>query len=174
MFSLDLALADFLCDGDKHRAFAAIDEAMHGLTREHCETLRANVRDRILDRRDKRGIHRAQMLLALATGKVDSPPESILRLTVVEAGFPVPETQYEIATIEGRRLYVLDIAWPARRIALEYDGFVAHEERLDYDADRDARMAGRGWITVRVTAADLREPGRMLAELREAFKRRTG
>jgi len=173
-FSLDLALADYLCDGDERTAFAAIDQAMAGLPDDHCRTLRTNVRDRLIDRRDRRGIHRAQMLLALATGKAESPPESMLRLIVVEAGFPVPEVQYEITAVDGRRLYVLDIAWPELRIALEYDGFAAHEERHDRDAERDARMAGRGWVTVRATAADLRAPGRLLAELRDAFKLRSG
>lgn len=172
VFSLDLALADFLCDGDKRTAFAALDQAMHGLAPDHCSRLRENVRDRILDRRSKRGIHRAQMLLALATGKAESPPESILRLVVVEAGFPVPEVQYEITTIDGRRLYVLDMAWPERRIALEYDGFAAHEERGEHDAERDQRLAGRGWVTIRATAADLRDSSRVLAELEAQFKRR--
>ncbi|MFI0804964.1 Protein of unknown function [Amycolatopsis lurida] len=172
-FSLDLALADFLCDGDKRTAFAALDEAMHGLLPDHVRALRANVRDRIVDRRDRRGIHRALMLLDLATGKADSPPESVIRLIVAEAGFPLPEAQYEITTIDGRTLYVLDMAWPSRRIALEYDGFASHEGRQDYDSERDARMAGRGWITIRVSAADLRDPQRFLAELSRAFERRT-
>jgi hypothetical protein len=114
------------------------------------------------------------MLLDLATGKAESPPESVLRLIVVEAGFPVPEPQYEITTVDGRKLYVLDMAWPSRQIALEYDGFAAHEERREYDLVRDGRMAGRGWITVRAAAADLRDPGRLLTELRDAFERRSG
>ncbi|MGW4524255.1 endonuclease domain-containing protein [Amycolatopsis sp. NPDC004378] len=173
-FSLDLALADHLCDGDPHTAFATLDQAMAGLSPDHCRTLRDNVRDRLVDRRDRRGIHRGQMLLALATGRAESPPESILRLIVVEAGFPVPEAQFEITAIDGRRLYVLDIAWPELRIALEYDGFAAHEERHERDAERDERMAGRGWLTIRATAVDLREPGRVLAELRDAFKLRSG
>ncbi len=172
VFSLDLALADFLCDGDKRTAFAALDEAMRGLSSDHCLKLRENVRDRLLDRRSKRGIHRAHMLLALATGRAESPPESVLRLIVVEAGLPVPEAQYEITTIDGRHLYVLDMAWPELRIALEYDGFAAHEERSDRDAERDQRLAGRGWVTIRATAADLRDPSRVLAELRTHFKRR--
>ncbi|WP_103353152.1 endonuclease domain-containing protein [Amycolatopsis sp. CA-128772] len=172
VFSLDLALADFLCDGDKRTAFAALDEAMRGLAADHCQKLRENVRDRILDRRSKRGIHRAQMLLALATGKAESPPESVLRLIVVEAGLPVPEAQYEITAIDGRRLYVLDMAWPEVRIALEYDGFAAHEERREQDAERDHRLAGRGWVTIRATAADLRDPSRVLAELQAQFGRR--
>ncbi len=171
-FSLDLALADFLCDGDKRTAIAALDEAMHGLAPDHVRALRENVRDRIMDRRDRRGIHRALLLLDLATGKAESPPESILRLIVVEAGFPIPEVQYEITTIEGRKLYVLDMAWPSRRIALEYDGFASHEGRNDYDSERDARMARRGWITIRASAADLRDPQRVLAELTRAFEMR--
>ena len=171
-FSLDLALADFLCDGDKRTAFAALDEALHGLVPDHARALRENVRDRIVDRRDRRGIHRAVLLLGLATGKADSPAESILRLIVVEAGFPIPEVQYEITTIDGRKLYVLDLAWPSRRIALEYDGFASHEGRRDYDVERDARMAGRGWITIRASAADLRDPRRLLAELSRAFESR--
>ncbi|MEV6875446.1 DUF559 domain-containing protein [Amycolatopsis sp. NPDC051128] len=173
-FSLDLALADYLCAGDERTAFAAVDQAMTGLPPDHCRTLRENVRDRLVDRRDRRGIHRAQMLLALATGKAESPPESILRLIVVQAGFPVPDVQYEIPTVDGRLLYVLDLAWPELRIALEYDGFAAHEERHERDAERDERMAGRGWITIRATAVDLREPSRVLAELRDAFKLRLG
>ncbi|MFC9254350.1 DUF559 domain-containing protein [Amycolatopsis thailandensis] len=173
VFSLDRALADHLCDGDKRTAFAALEEALHNLAPDHRGILHTNVRDRIIDRRDRRGIHRAQMLLALATGEAESPPESILRLIVVEGGLPIPVGQYEIHTVDGRRLYVLDLAWPELRIALEYDGYAAHEGRQGYDAERDARMAARGWITIRATAADLRDPGRLLAELRGAFERRT-
>ncbi|OXM55544.1 hypothetical protein CFP71_17500 [Amycolatopsis thailandensis] len=173
VFSLDRALADHLCDGDKRTAFAALEEALHNLAPDHRGILHTNVRDRIIDRRDRRGIHRAQMLLALATGEAESPPESILRLIVVEGGLPIPVGQYEIHTVDGRRLYVLDLAWPELRIALEYDGYAAHEGRQGYDAERDARMAARGWITIRATAADLRDPRRLLAELRGAFERRT-
>jgi len=174
MFSLDRVLADLLCDGDKRTAIAVADEAMRGLPPGHCAKLRENVRDRIDGRRDKRGIHRGLMLLDLADGRAESPPESILRLVVVEAGFPIPDVQYEISTIDGRKLYVLDLAWPARRIALEYDGFAAHEGRREYDAERDARMAGRGWITIRAVAADLRDPARLLEALRDAFRARSG
>ncbi|MFD9894572.1 DUF559 domain-containing protein [Amycolatopsis sp. NPDC059027] len=170
--AVDLALADLLCTGDKHMAFAALDEALGELVPDHRWRLRENVRDRLDERPSKRGIHRARTLLDLATGLAASPPESVLRLIVVEAGFPIPEAQYEITTIDGRKLYVLDLAWPSCRIALEYDGFAAHEERHGYDLERDARMAGRGWVTIRASAADLRDPRRMLRALGAVFEQR--
>ncbi len=173
-FSVDLALADFLCRGDKRTAFASVEEAMRGLPPDHLQKLRDNVRDRIADRSSRKGIHRALSMLALADGRAESPPESMLKLIVVEAGLPVPETQYVINDIDGRLLYVLDMAWPVRRVALEYDGFAAHEERQAADAERDRRMLGRGWITVRAVAAGLRDPSRVLRELREAFRARSG
>jgi hypothetical protein len=172
-FSLDLALADFLCRGDKPTAFAAVEEAMRGLLPDHLQKLRENVRDRIVGRSARQGIHRALSMLALADGRAESPPESMLRLIVVEAGLPAPEVQYPINDIEGKLLYVLDMAWPARRVALEYDGFAAHENRQEADAERDRRMAGRGWITIRAAAADLRDPARVLRELREALRIRS-
>ncbi|MDS0135216.1 MULTISPECIES: hypothetical protein [unclassified Amycolatopsis] len=172
-FPIDLALAEFLCDGDRRTAFAALDECLRELPSNHDRKLRENIRDRLDDRRDRRGIHRARTLLELATGKAESPPESWLRLLVVEAGFPVPEPQYELTAVDGRLLYRLDMAWPSRRIALEYDGYAAHEDRKVYDAERDARIAGRGWLTIRAIAADLRDSTRLLKELDEAFRLRS-
>lgn len=75
--------------------------------------------------------------------------------------------------MDGQLLYVLDMAWVKRRIALEYDGYATHESRLDYDAERDKRMAMRGWITVRARAEDLKDPTRVLNELRTAFDQRS-
>jgi hypothetical protein len=173
VFCLELALADFLCDGDKLSAFASLDQAMAGHSEESREELRQLVARRLRERDDRRGVAKGLMMVDLATGKADSPPESMFRLIVVEAGLPVPEAQYEIFTVDGRLLYVLDIAWPEARIALEYDGFAAHEERGNGDRDRDGRMAGRGWITLRATVADLRDPSRIISELSNAFARRS-
>lgn len=68
--------------------------------------------------------------------------------------------------------YVLDLCWQDLRIALEYDGYEAHEYRLDRDAERDLDLERRGWITIRATAADLREPTALLARLDDAFRAR--
>lgn len=172
VFAHDLALADFLCDGDRWSAFASLDQALRGLDPTAAGAVRASIRARLESRDDPRGVSKALMLTELATGKADSPPESWFRLIVVEAGFPIPEPQFEIRTIDGRVLYLLDMAWVERRIGLEYDGYVAHEQRSAYDAERDERMSKRGWIILRATAADLKNPDRILAALRQAFEAR--
>src|SRR5262249_53959251 len=77
--------------------------------------------------------------------------------------------QFKVIDVLARIRYVLDLCWPELRIALEYDGYEAHEYRLDRDAQRDLDLERRGWITIRATAADLREPSALLARLDDAF-----
>jgi very-short-patch-repair endonuclease len=69
---------------------------------------------------------------------------------------------------------VLDLCWPELRIALEYDGCASHEYRLDRDARRDLDLERRGWLTIRATAADIREPSALLARLDEGLSRQGG
>lgn len=173
VFAQDLALTEFLCDGDKWQAFASLDEVLHGLDEASIAAMKHSIRTRLEERDDPRGVARAAMLTELATGRAESPPESIWRLIVVEAGLPIPEPQYEVRSIDGAVIYLLDMGWESVRVALEHDGYAAHEARADYDAERDRRLAQRGWIVVRARAADLKDPSRVLAELRAAFARRT-
>lgn len=172
-FARELALAEFLCDGDKRQAFAALDQALFGLSDQEVDGMKAAIRARLDGRDDPRGVARALMLTELATGKAESPPESIFRLIVVEDGLPIPEPQFKVRTIDGELLYLLDMAWERVRVALEYDGYAAHEARAAYDAERERRLAQRGWIIVRARAADLADPSRVLAELRAAFAKRS-
>ncbi|WP_037336224.1 DUF559 domain-containing protein [Saccharomonospora piscinae] len=173
VFPLEDALAEYLCGRDTRRAFGCLDQALAQLSGQAREALRDAVRERLTLRDDPRGVGRARMLADLATGRAESPPESSLLLLVVEAGLPVPTAQYPVHTIDGRLLYVLDLAWEHWRIALEYDGYAAHEQRGERDAERDRRLASRGWLTIRATTEDLRDPARLLAELREAFAERS-
>ncbi len=106
------------------------------------------------------------------TGRADSPPESWLKLLVVQAGFPQPADQFPVVDALGCVRYVLDLCWPELRIALEYDGYESHEYRKDTDARRDRDLQRRGWVTIRATAKDLREPDELLDRLDEAFRAR--
>jgi very-short-patch-repair endonuclease len=79
-----------------------------------------------------------------------------VRLALVLAGLPAPEVQYEVIDEWGRPVARLDLAYPARRVAIEYDGAVHFDEvKARSDRQRDAILAGYGWQTVRLTSADL-------------------
>lgn len=74
--------------------------------------------------------------------------------------------------LAGVERYRLDFAWPELRIAIEYDGYEAHEGRRERDAARDADLRRRGWIVIRATIDDLHDPSGLLAEIDRAFRRR--
>ena len=170
--TLEVAITELLCTDLARRALAVADQAAALVPKRERSAFRERIADRLATRADRRGTVRAGALLALITGRADSPPESWLKLLVVEAGFPVPTEQFEVTDALARVRYVLDLCWPVLRIALEYDGYEAHEYRLDRDAQRDLDLERRGWITIRATATDLREPSALLARLDDAFRTR--
>ena len=170
--ALDLAVSDVLCTVPRRLALACADQVVATRPRaEHARFVK-QIAERLASRADRRGTRRANGLLELVNGAAESPPESSLRLIVVDAGFPVPEVQYEVRTIDGFVVWRLDMAWPQVRVALEYDGFAAHAGRELRDAARDEDLERRGWQVVRATAADLRDPGCVLRELTRAFTQR--
>lgn len=170
--SLEVAVTELLCTDMARRALAVADQAAGLLPERERSAFRARIAGRLTTRVDRRGTARASGMLPLVTGKADSPPESWLKLLVVEAGFPPPTGQFEVVDVLGCVRYVLDLCWPELRIALEYDGYEAHEYRKDSDARRDRDLERRGWITIRATAEDLREPTELLSRLDDAFRAR--
>jgi len=171
---LDLVVSELLCRDDRREALACADQAVAMRPQPEWAAFRASVQDRLLSRVDRRGTKRAAALLQIVDGRAESPPESWLRLLVVEAGFPLPDVQHRVLDLDGEPLYRLDLAWPELRIALEYDGYEAHVGRAARDAARDEDLARRGWVTVRASATDLRNPVRLLDELSGAFRSRRG
>ncbi|MGH3913517.1 MAG: DUF559 domain-containing protein [Pseudonocardiaceae bacterium] len=168
--SLEIAIAELLCTDVARRALAVADQAAALFPEQERSGFHLRIAGRLNTRADRRGTTRAQGLLPLVTGRADSPPESWLKLLVVEAGFPQPVDQFKVVDTLDCVRYVLDLCWPELRIALEYDGYEAHEHRQDRDARRDRDLSRRGWITVRATAEDLREPTALLDRLDEAFR----
>ncbi|MGH4026761.1 MAG: endonuclease domain-containing protein [Pseudonocardiaceae bacterium] len=170
--SLEVAVTELLCTDTPRRALAVADQATALIPEGERPAFRFRLATRLGNRPDRRGTARANGLLPLVTGRAESPPESWLKLLVVEAGFPQPVDQFPVADILGTIRYVLDLCWPELRIALEYDGYESHEFRSDADARRDRDLERRGWITVRATAEDLREPAALLDRLEKAFRSR--
>ena len=83
----------------------------------------------------------ARRAAAYVREKVDSPMETRLRMLLVLAGFPEPEINLEIRTVDGEVLRRYDLCWPGVRVIVEYDGR-HHVERVDqWEQDLTRREA---------------------------------
>lgn len=170
--ALDFALAEVLCRESDREALACADQAFALTPESERAELRASVDHRIRTRADPRGRRRGQRLLDLATGLPESPPESWVLLLFADAHLPIPVPQYSVHDLSGREVYRLDFAWPELRVAVEYDGYEAHEHSAARDELRDRDLRRRGWIVIRATSADLADPFRLLAAIAVAFRAR--
>ncbi|WP_219418717.1 DUF559 domain-containing protein [Pseudonocardia nigra] len=170
---IERVVSDLLCTARPQDALAVVDQALAAVEEDAArEAFRAELLRRVRQRPDIRGTRIAERLLQLATGRARSPAESWLLWSIVDLGFPVPEVNYWVPTIDGQPLYELDQCWPKLRIAVEYNGHAAHAERQDRDDARTRDLERRGWIVVIVRAEDLANTSRMERELADAFRRR--
>jgi very-short-patch-repair endonuclease len=118
------------------------------------------VRSYVEKRRDWPGARRAATALTLTRPLAESPMETRLRLLLDPEGLVV---QHEVH-VDGQR-YRLDLAYPALKLAIEYDGD-HHRERDRFRADirRLNALRAAGWTVLRFTADDvLRRPDRIRA-----------
>ncbi|WP_075554040.1 hypothetical protein [Pseudonocardia sp. Ae505_Ps2] len=121
--------------------------------------------------RGLRGVSRVPGVLGLADRRAASPPETRLRLLLVRAGLPRPQAQHPVRDDVRRRAVWLDLAYPAARVGIEYEG-ADHTgpDRVLRDAARVTRLVDAGWRIYRYTRFDLRdEPGRIVAEIGRAL-----
>ena len=132
--------------------------------------------ERWLDDPRRRGHRGSRLLRRLVVeravrGVTGSPQESTFLQLVVERGLPTPALQYVVKdgeTFVGR----VDFAYPAKRVAIEVDGFRHHDTRSTFDAER-ARgnaLGALGWLVLRVTAAHLdRDPDAVIRWVERAL-----
>ena len=82
--------------------------------------------------------------------------EALVARRAGEAGLTLPELEFELF-VDGRR-YLADAAWPAFKVALEFDGRDPHMRRSvhDYDSLRRNDFTSAGWLRFGITAAALR------------------
>ena len=102
-----------------------------------------------------RGVQQLRELLPLVDGGASSPRESRIRLLLIDAGFPQPETQ--IPVLRGvTPVAWLDMGWQDFQVAVEYDGDHHRKNRRQYvkDIARLRMLEALGWIVVRVIAED--------------------
>jgi hypothetical protein len=94
--------------------------------------------------------------LELTDGGAESPQETRVRLLLVGAGLPKPETQIEFPDLRIR----VDIGWREWKVAVEYDGIQHRDNRFQrsWDIERIALLEAAFWSVVRVSAQMLSRP----------------
>lgn len=123
--------------------------------------------------RGRRGITRARDALRLVDAGAESPRETWLRLLLVRAGFPPPQTQISVYDHDGYLVAVLDMGWENIKLAVEYDGDHHRSDRRQFNKDirRAESLAETGWTNIRITAEDT--AGGVIARVSAAWTRRT-
>ncbi len=104
-----------------------------------------------------RGALLARRAAGLVRPRVDSPMETRLRLLLVLAGLPEPETNLPAHDPSGRWLARPDLRYGCHRLAVEYDGR-HHRDRADQwlrDLTRRERLERGGWRVIVVTAEQI-------------------
>ncbi|WGL53406.1 DUF559 domain-containing protein [Nocardioides sp. BP30] len=152
----------------RREAYAALNEfgRLHGVGKQDLRTLVRRFRRR-------RGVVQLRELIELIEPRVESPRESWVLLTLIDAGLPMPEPQWWI-DVDGVPTYRLDFAWPSRRVCVEYDGQEAHgtAEHRRADEVRRAWLREHGWTVIVVRLGDF-SPDRVDSwtdELRRALR----
>jgi very-short-patch-repair endonuclease len=110
-------------------------------------------------------------VLALAAPGAESPMESRLRLALVRGGLRAPVLQHQVRSDTGLFIARLDLAYPERRLGVEYDGG-GHWDPTATKKDllRQNALRAMGWSLLRFTDDDVRRhPARMLAQVRSAL-----
>ncbi|WP_254849114.1 DUF559 domain-containing protein [Mycobacterium sp. GA-1841] len=105
--------------------------------------------------RHTRGLRQLERALDLFDPGGQSPKETWLRLMLIDAGFPRPQTQIPVLGPDGYPRYFLDMGWEELMLAVEYEG-VQHAGQLGYDIVRADYITRVGWTHVRVAAGHRR------------------
>jgi hypothetical protein len=103
-----------------------------------------------------RGVSRLREILEFVDGGAESPQETRLRLIIVGAGLPPPQTQIEFRDLHIR----VDMGWREWKVAVEYDGVQHWTDRRQraWDLERIAQLEAAGWTVVRVSADMMKRP----------------
>ena len=143
---------DLLCWNPVDAAIAATD-ALAWATRLKL----ADVHSLIERYAGRRQIRRAREALKLVDPGSESPRETWLRLLLVRAGFPTPETQIVVRNEYGVVIAVVDMGWDQLKLGLEYEGDHHRTNRRQFNRDihRYEELREMGWLIIRVTVEDV-------------------
>lgn len=97
--------------------------------------------------------------------------ETMVRRLLRSASIPDPVLQHRVRCDE--MVFLLDLAWPCQKLAVECEGFAYHQtpNQLAWDEQRRNRLQPRGWRVLAYTWINLRdEPDRIVDEVRAALR----
>lgn len=105
----------------------------------------------------RRGSARARRVAALVRPGVDSPMESLLRLLLLTSGLPGATINADVHDSHGGWIARPDLTYPARKIAIEYDGRHHFDDRRQWENDiaRRHNLEDEGWVVRIATARDV-------------------
>ena len=122
-----------------------------------------------LDGASRRLARRLAALVGRADPRSRSPLETAVRLLLVDAGLPVPESNVRV--LPGT---VCDLVWADRRLIVECDGLAWHSGAsvVSKDAARHRALQRAGWTVLRATWEDVRQrPTELVADVRAVLAR---
>lgn len=117
------------------------------------------------------GRRAGQLAASYVRDRVESIPESNLRMLMMLAGLPEPAINHWVVDEHGVGRYRLDLAYPECKVAVEYDGrWHDDPEQAARDEIRREWLRARGWTIVVVKADDLyRQPDATLDRIASAL-----
>jgi hypothetical protein len=111
-------------------------------------------------------------VIDLMEPKSESPMETRVRLLIVLADLPRPESQLIIYDRAGRFVARADMGYQSERFLIEYDGALHWEQRRADDRRRDA-MRDLGWTVYVVSGEDYYDhPATIVAKVRSELAKR--
>jgi hypothetical protein len=130
--------------------------------------------------RDWPGARNAGRVVASSDGRSESVGESFARMVMDAGGLPEPELQAEFSDADGF-IGRVDFYFREHHTIVEFDGRVKYTPELAPGGDpaaalwqekrREDRLRALGYEVVRITWADLHDPVKLAAKIRQAFDR---
>lgn len=122
--------------------------------------------DYLASHRRLKGVKQVARVIELADPKSESPMETRVRLLLILAGLPRPESQIIIEDDGGNFIARADLGYPDKRVLIEYDGAWHFTQRAADERRRQA-MRDLGWTVIVVTSHDYyRTPAALVARVR--------
>jgi hypothetical protein len=115
-----------------------------------------------------RGRRNLLMALPLLHDRSESPPESVLRVLLIWAGFPEPKVNHEFLNSGREFVARTDLFLEQQNLVIEYQGDYHRTDKHQWrrDMTRRAALEADGIRFMEVNADDLRSPDELMARIR--------